>query len=113
MLDLTEWFRCLSDTTRLRILLLLADGRELCVCDITSIMIESQPKISRHLAFLRNLGVLTSRRQGQWVYYQLAESLPDWAHAVLAAVVDSQPDAFEADRENLQRRQACSPDECC
>ncbi len=50
---------------------------------------ESQPKVSRHLAQLRNSGLLADRRQGQWVYYRLHPDLPDWVHELLTLMLDS------------------------
>jgi len=77
-------FRALSDPTRLRCLMLLQREGELCVCELTHALDESQPKISRHLAQLRESGVVDDRRQGQWVYYRLHEDLPSWAAEVLS-----------------------------
>lgn len=65
-------FRALGDETRLRILSLLA-RRELCVCELTTVLGIGQSKASRHLAVLRNAGLVTDRRNGMWVYYSLAE----------------------------------------
>jgi ArsR family transcriptional regulator len=64
-------FRAFSDRTRLRILVLL-QKRELCVCDLVEALSVSQPKISRHLAYLRRSGLVITRRQGVWMYYSLA-----------------------------------------
>lgn len=64
-------FRALSDRTRLRILHLLRAG-ELCVCDLVAVIGAPQPKISRHLAYLRNAGLVLARKQGLWSYYGLA-----------------------------------------
>lgn len=82
----TELFRCLADDTRARLVLLIHREEELCVCELTCAMDESQPKISRHLALLRNCGLLTDRRQGQWVYYRLHPELPGWVVEMLALV---------------------------
>lgn len=82
MLTPVALFKCLSDETRLRCLLLLLKG-ELCVCDLTRALALSQPKISRHLAFLRACQVVADRRQASWVHYRLHEQLPDWALEVL------------------------------
>lgn len=71
-------FKSLADETRARMTLLIAREGELCVCELTTALEESQPKISRHLALLRSSGVLEDRRQGQWVYYRLHPDLPDW-----------------------------------
>lgn len=68
-----ELFKALADETRLRILALLTRG-ELCVCELTTVLGVGQSKASRHLAVLRNAGLVTDRRQGVWVYYSLAKS---------------------------------------
>jgi Predicted transcriptional regulators len=78
-------FRALADPTRLRCLLLLHAEGELCVCELTHALGESQPKISRHLAQLRETGIVSDRRQGLWVYYRLHPQLPAWALEVLRA----------------------------
>lgn len=59
--------------------------KELCVCEMTHALQESQPKVSRHLAQLRACGLLSDRREGQWVYYRISEALPGWVTEVLAA----------------------------
>lgn len=76
-------FRALADLTRLRCLMLLHHQGELCVCELTHALKLAQPKVSRHLALLRESGVVSDRRQGLWVYYQLNTGLPDWARRVL------------------------------
>ncbi len=63
-------FRALADRTRLRLLNLIAD-KEICVCYFVEILGTSQPKISRHLAYLRRVGIVASRRQGRWMHYRL------------------------------------------
>lgn len=64
-------FRAFSDRTRLRILSLLKAG-ELCVCDLVRVIEVPQPKVSRHLAYLRKAGLVTSRKDGLWMHYKLA-----------------------------------------
>lgn len=76
-------FKCLADETRLRVMLLILREGELCVCELTSALQVSQPKMSRHLAELRLCGLLQDRRQGQWVYYRLPPALPEWVQQVL------------------------------
>ncbi|NOZ53615.1 MAG: metalloregulator ArsR/SmtB family transcription factor [Gammaproteobacteria bacterium] len=78
-----EFFQILSDETRLRCLLLMQSEGELCVCEFIHALGVIQPKVSRHLALLRDAAVVSDRRQGQWVYYQLHCELPDWARQVL------------------------------
>jgi len=69
----------LADPTRLRALVLLDAEGELCVCELTAALDVSQPKMSRHLAALRELGVVADRREANRIYYRLAPGLPDWA----------------------------------
>ena len=78
-----QLFQLLSDETRLRSLLLLQQEGELCVCELTHALGEIQPKISRHLAALRDAGVVADRRQGQWIYYRLHPALPAWARQII------------------------------
>jgi DNA-binding transcriptional ArsR family regulator len=61
-------YMALADGTRLRLLSLMRDG-EVCVGDLSDVLGESQPKISRHLAYLRNAGIVDTRRDGKWIYY--------------------------------------------
>ncbi|MBN8431634.1 metalloregulator ArsR/SmtB family transcription factor [Microbulbifer salipaludis] len=77
------FYKCLADDTRLRSLLLIAHEGELCVCELMEALSLSQPKISRHLAQMRQCALLNDRRQGQWVFYSLNPSLPEWARQVL------------------------------
>ena len=82
-MDPVELFKQLSDTTRLRCLSLLVSEGELCVCELTESLGLSQPKISRHLAQLREAGAVQSRRAGHWVHYRLHEDLPAWAMKII------------------------------
>jgi ArsR family transcriptional regulator len=75
-------FRALADTTRLRLLNLIAD-REICVCYFVEILGISQPKISRHLAYLRRAGIVAARRQGRWMHYRLVTPRDAVASAIL------------------------------
>ena len=68
--DLALLFAALADRTRLRLLNLM-DGREVCVCYFVEILEQSQPKISRHLAYLRRAGVVAARREGKWMHYKI------------------------------------------
>jgi ArsR family transcriptional regulator, arsenate/arsenite/antimonite-responsive transcriptional repressor len=79
----TDLFGALSHDTRLRTLMLLAEQGELCVCELTHAIGASQPHLSRHLAQLRELGLVADRRAGLWVYYRIHPELPTWAQAVL------------------------------
>ena len=72
-------FSLLADPTRLRCVVLLQREGELCVCELVRALDLSQPKVSRHLAVLREGGVVEDRRAGQWVHYRLHPALPAWA----------------------------------
>ncbi len=88
IMDQADFFKCLSDSTRLDILKIILARQNVCVCEITEILQLSQPKISRHLALLRNLSILLDERKGQWVYYRLNPDLPEWVNAVLNVLND-------------------------
>lgn len=109
------FFKALADPTRLRCLMLLASERELCVCELTHALDEIQPKVSRHLALLRDQSIVLDRRQGQWVYYQLNPELPSWAKTVLRETARGigEQKLFTHDRKKL----ACMPNRpgqaCC
>jgi len=72
------FFRALADRTRLRLLNLM-DETEVCVCFFVEVLKVNQPKISRHLAYLRRAGVVEARREGKWMHYRVVE--PPGAHA--------------------------------
>lgn len=86
----TQFFKCLSEDIRLHSVLLIFEEGELCVCELMEALDQSQPKISRHLAQLRNCGLLHDERREQWVYYSLNPSLPQWMLATLDTVRTSQ-----------------------
>ena len=76
-------FSVLAHDTRLRCLMLLMDHDELCVCELTHAIGAAQPHISRHLAQLRALGLVSDRRAGLWIHYRINPALPDWVKGVL------------------------------
>jgi ArsR family transcriptional regulator len=82
-----NFFAALSNTLRLRSLALMQQEGELCVCELTHALGESQPKVSRHLAHLREWGIVLDRREGLWIHYRLHPQLPDWMQQVLASTV--------------------------
>jgi ArsR family transcriptional regulator len=87
-------FAALADATRLRLLNLMA-GREVCVCHFVEILGQGQPKISRHLAYLRKAGIATARREGKWMHYSICAPADPSAASILAAVLA----AFANDRQ--------------
>ncbi|SPL69877.1 metalloregulator ArsR/SmtB family transcription factor [Acinetobacter stercoris] len=90
----TEFFKCLSDQTRLDLLKIVLQKQKVCVCEFTEYLNLSQPKISRHLALLRNLSILLDQRQGQWVYYSIHPDLPVWAKDILKIVSEHRSDSL-------------------
>jgi ArsR family transcriptional regulator len=103
-----QLFKALADATRLRILGLLLTG-EVCVCHIHESLKIPQPKASRHLAYLRNAGLVETRRDGLWVNYRMA-TLPD---PVLGAIADAVRHALthvelvRKDADRLEKRTGC------
>ncbi|UTN94958.1 metalloregulator ArsR/SmtB family transcription factor [Serratia plymuthica] len=87
-------FKNLSDDTRLNLVLLLRQAGELCVCELSGALDESQPKISRHLAMLRESGLLLDRREGKWIFYRLSPHMPAWAAAIIEQAWHSQQQRF-------------------
>jgi len=78
-----QLFKVLADETRLDIVLLLKAGGELCVCDIYTALNLSQPKTSRHLAILRESGLLLDSKYGKWVHYRLSPALSPWVKNII------------------------------
>ena len=108
-LDLVRLFAALADRTRLRLLNLM-DGREVCVCYFVEILRQSQPKISRHLAYLRNAGIVNARRDGKWMHYSIERPQDSIAASILdAALVSLKSDSqMQADLATLGRA-CCEP----
>ena len=78
-------FKALADRTRLRLISLIGDS-EVCVCFFVAILKTSQPKISRHLAYLRRAGIVKARREGKWMHYRLAEPPDEHAARIFREV---------------------------
>lgn len=85
--NMENLFLGLADKTRLRILNLIRD-EEVCVWFFTEVLGESQPKISRHLAYLRNAGIVSTRRDGKWIFYSITPA-DEGARRILLDVLDS------------------------
>ena len=108
------FFKMLADSTRLRCLMLMQAEGELCVCELTHALNLSQPKISRHLAHLRESGILVARRNATWMNYRINPGLQGWAQQVLQTTLDGvrNTEPFVSDRKMLEtmsdRPMACS-----
>lgn len=113
MFDVATISEACADETRRRILLLLLAQGELCVCDLFGALELPQPKVSRHLAVLRDANLLVSRKQGTWVHYRLNPEMPLWAGQVLAALSDgaARSEPYLSDRERLKASRAAAT--CC
>lgn len=107
--DLALLFAALADRTRLRLLNLM-DGREVCVCYFVEILNQSQPKISRHLAYLRRAGIVTARRDGKWMHYRIVAPPHPGAARILGETlaVLRKEKAMEADRARFEKA-CCAP----
>jgi len=107
--DLVPLFAALADPTRLKLLNLM-DGREVCVCYFVEILNQSQPKISRHLAYLRNAGIVNARREGKWMHYSIERPEDAGAASILDATLMSlkAERTMQADLARLGRA-CCEP----
>ena len=109
------FFRMLADATRLRCLMLMQAEGELCVCELTHALNLSQPKISRHLAHLREASVLVPRRNGTWMYYRINPELPGWALEILQTTLEGMrnTEPFISDQKILKTMSNRPIVECC
>ena len=107
--DLPQFFQSLGDTTRLRLLNLMGE-QEVCVCYFVEVLGAPQPKISRHLAYLRSAGIVSARREGKWMHYRIVMPPHVGASQVLRQALDSlkEDKAMQADRARLTKA-CCSP----
>jgi len=105
--ELEGLFQALGDRTRVRLLNLMADG-EVCVCFFVEVLDEPQPKVSRHLAYLRSAGLVSTRREGKWAHYAMTP--PE--HPTVRAAFESVMATLKEDRE-LQRDRAALARACC
>src|SRR5215472_1258747 len=107
--DLELLFKALADRTRLRLLNLMAAG-EVCVCFFVEILGTNQPKISRHLAYLRRAGIVAARRDGKWMHYRVVQPVNAFAASLLRDVqawLNSDPD-MQRERRKLMKV-CCAP----
>jgi len=106
-------FRAFSDRTRLRILNLLRPG-ELCVCDLVRVIGAPQPKISRHLAYLRKANLVRARKEGLWMYYELAPIRNDFHRKLLECLECCfTAEVPELARDIKELGKACCDDKAC
>lgn len=106
---LAQLFRALADPTRLRLINLMSE-QEICVCYFTEVIAAPQPKISRHLAYLRRAGLVAARRQGKWMHYRLTMPHDPHAATIVKSTIEAlrQSKEMQRDRERLDRA-CCGP----
>jgi ArsR family transcriptional regulator len=106
-------FRALSDPTRLRIVHLLRDG-PLCVGDLVTVLRVAQPTASRHLAYLRRVGLVVDERRGTWMFYGLAEASAPFHRKLLECVAAASDLVAQTRRDDaalafLRQKGGCCP----
>ena len=106
-IDMEMLFRALADRTRLRLLNLMREG-EVCVCFFVEILGTNQPKISRHLAYLRRAGIVAARREGKWMHYRINTPADQNAAGILSDV-----QAWLAQDKEMQRDRGRLMKVCC
>jgi len=107
--DLARFFQALGDRTRLRLLNLIGD-QEICVCYLVDIIGAPQPKISRHLAYLRSAGIVAARREGKWMHYRIVMPPHAGAAQILKQTLETlkQEKPMQADQARLSKA-CCTP----
>jgi ArsR family transcriptional regulator len=107
--NVERFFQALGDNTRLRLLNLMGE-QEICVCYFVEILGGPQPKISRHLAYLRSAGIVAARRDGKWMHYRIVMPLHIGASQILRQTLDwlKEDKLMQTDRARLTKA-CCSP----
>ena len=107
--DLERFFQALGDKTRLRLLNLMGE-QEICVCYFVEILDQPQPKISRHLAYLRSAEIVSARREGKWMHYRIVMPPHIGATQILRQTLSAlkEEKAMQADRARLTKA-CCAP----
>jgi ArsR family transcriptional regulator len=107
--NMERFFQALGDTTRLRLLNLMGE-QEICVCYFVEILGGPQPKISRHLKYLRSAGLIEARREGRWMHYRMVMPPHVGASLILRQTLEwlKEDKAMQADRAKLTKA-CCSP----
>lgn len=104
MLNPAEIFKALGEPVRLRLFALLSASGEQCVCHLTDALNLPQSTVSRHLGVLRHAGLVSTRRDGKWMHYQLAEQVPVELTVLLQSVEQVE---MQQDLQRLQRSRGC------
>ncbi|MFN0108901.1 MAG: ArsR/SmtB family transcription factor [Blastocatellia bacterium] len=103
--QMAELLKACADQTRLRLLNLLATEGEICVCHLVDVLGTNQPKVSRHLAYLKRAGLVSDRKDSLWVHYRLSESLAEYAARVIGCVNDCCAESPEMQQDVIRLRE--------
>jgi ArsR family transcriptional regulator, arsenate/arsenite/antimonite-responsive transcriptional repressor len=103
---LDQLFRALADPTRLRLINLMSE-QEICVCYFIEVIGAPQPKISRHLAYLRRAGLIAARREGKWMHYRLTVPRDSHAASILKSTIEALKENKEIQRDCERLNRAC------
>ena len=104
--DMERFFQALGDNTRLRLLNLMGD-QEVCVCYFVEILGGPQPKISRHLAYLRSAGIVSARREAKWMHYRIAMPEHIGAAQILKQTLEWLKEEKQMQKDRAQLTKAC------
>jgi ArsR family transcriptional regulator len=104
--------KALADGNRLRIIMVLTEQTELCICQITELLGWATATVSRHMSVLQNARLVRSRKDGRWVYYRLADEFPEALHRWIVESMEGSKE-IENDRRQLQSILSYKPDELC
>jgi ArsR family transcriptional regulator len=100
-----SFLKACADQTRLRLINLLAAEGEVCVCHLVDVLGTNQPKVSRHLAYLKRAGLVSDRKDGLWVHYRLAEPLSNYAGRLIECINSCFAESPEMQRDVVKLRQ--------
>lgn len=106
MFNVDAFYAALNDRFRRRILALLLQEDEVCVCEMALVLRLPQPKVSRHLAVLREARIVTVRRAGTWIFYRISAYAPVWSYKILESMAHGEREQpiFAADAARLKGR---------
>jgi len=100
--EISKTFKALSDPLRLRILYLLLENESLCVCEIVETLNTSQSTVSRHLAYLKNSGLLNSWREGVWIHYALKKEMLSMIKLAMLKTILETTNEVNSDKNSIE-----------
>jgi len=109
---IADFFQVLADDTRLRCLALIHEHKELCVCELNFALELSQPKISRHLSSMKLNGLVSQRREGQWMFYSFSPTLSEFETTLIDVVVTELKEQSQFQQDNQRLGTMCNRPEC-